>query len=96
MHPYVLDTDENIQCLKLQQRQLHEIKLGQYQADLQQLYNDLQQQHTINTASEIVMESNTAVEQMFQQFQKMSAQEQQQLRALLHIDDDRTSQETLL
>ncbi len=85
-----------MQCLKLQQRQLHEIKLEQYQADLQQLYNDLQQEHTINTASEMVMESNTVVEQMFHQFQKLSVQEQQQLRTLLHIDDDRTSQETLL
>ena len=96
LHPYVLDADENMQCLKLQQRQLHEIKLEQYQADLQQLYNDLQQEHTINTASEMVMESNTVVEQMFHQFQKLSMQEQQQLRTLLHIDDDRTSQETLL
>lgn len=98
VHEYLFESGENIQCLQLQQQKIQELQLEQYQADLEQLYVSLQDQTSENNEAETIIEEEivSAVDQLFAQFQKLSAQEQQQLRALLHIDDDQTSPKSVL
>lgn len=96
LHEHLLEPTENMQCFQLDQQRIHEIKLEDYHADLAQLYANLHEKTPEHTAIDVMPETVSVVDQCFAQFQKMSAQEQQQLRELLHIDGDHTSQETLL
>lgn len=92
LHDSILESAHDFQCFELQQQKIQEIKLNEHQHDLDQLYERLQHVATELVLPEVINESSTAVEQFFAQFQKMSAQEQQQLRTLLHIDNDHSSQ----
>lgn len=96
LHEQLFEPTENMQLFQLNQQRIQEIKLQEYHANLAQLYEDLQDQIPNHTNTEIMSEPVSAVDQLFAQFQKMSAQEQQQLRELLHIDDDHTSLKPVL
>ena len=96
LHEQLFEPTENMQLFQLNQQRIQEIKLQEYHANLAQLYEDLQDQMPNHTNTEIMSEPVSAVDQLFAQFQKMSAQEQQQLRELLHIDDDHTSLKPVL
>lgn len=96
LHEQLFEPTENMQLFQLNQQRIQEIKLQEYHANLAQIYEDLQDQIPNHTNTEIMSEPVSAVDQLFAQFQKMSAQEQQQLRELLHIDDDHTSLKPVL
>ena len=92
LHSSILESAHQFQCFELKNQKIQEIKINEYQNDLAKLYERLQHVETELSSNEVATESNPTVEQLFAQFQNMSEQEQQQLRTLLHIDDDRSSQ----
>lgn len=96
LREHLLEPNEHMQCFQLNQQRIQEIKLDEYHADLAQLYENLHEKVPEQASAEVIPETVSMVDQLFSQIQKMSEQEQQQLRVLLHSDEDQTSQKTWL
>ncbi len=97
-HEELFDQADEYQCFKLENKQLHEVQTHSTWSEYQNIYENLLKNIPETSEQELLEPSMQMinVQQLFQQFQSLNKEQQNELRHLIQSDDDTSSQESLL